>query len=128
MSGLAREEHAEQVEYLRLVFAAPTRAVALAGQLVELPELRRNLALLHIAEHHPMVVEAAIGALRGAGCMACGHDEHDPGDCLIAMVSAEGFDGSYCCCGSPGPAPVVLQGQELVDALEDMARARERGE
>lgn len=97
----------EQAGYLRRVFTAPGRARDLADQLVELPEMYRNLALLRIAEQEPAVVYAAIGAVRGLGCLACEHDRHDPGDCLVAMVSAEGHDGTYCLCGAPGPGPVV---------------------
>lgn len=38
-------------------------------------------------------------------CGDCGHDAHDPGDCLVASTSVDG--DTYCLCPDPPPEPVV---------------------
>lgn len=96
--GLLGRSRVEQVEYLRRVFAAQPAAVERAGRVVDLPELYRNLVILEVAELAPAQLARALETVAQVGCLACEHERHRPGDCLVALVGADG--GSYCTCGS----------------------------
>lgn len=89
--------HAEQVAYLRRVFAAQPVIRDRVDEVLDLPELYRNLVLLEVAQLAPRELARAVEAVEGLGCLACSHGRHMPGDCLIAMVTDAGH--SYCLCG-----------------------------
>lgn len=97
---------------------------------------RRAVGTVHVVyPYAPRVVGVALDSgervhvhLAPQACTDCGHDAHTPGDCLAAMVSAAGYEGSLCCCGAPGPAPVLPDGDELAAALDAAQRAQERAQ
>ncbi len=97
MTALIGPAHAEQVAYLRRVFAAQPVVRDRVEEVLELPELYRNLVLLEVAQLAPRELARAVEAVAEIGCLACSHGRHEPGDCLIAMI-ADGAS-TYCLCG-----------------------------
>lgn len=97
MTALVGPAHAQAAAYLRRVFDYQPAVRGRVDEVLELPELQRNLVLLEVAALAPAVLARAVDEVARIGCLACEHAPHEPGDCLIAMV-VDG-EGTYCLCG-----------------------------
>lgn len=98
VSALLAATPREQSEYLRRVFLASPANRDRVDQLLELPELYRNLVILELACLAPGLLVRALDTVAALGCLACPHERHAPGDCLVALAE----DGpGYCTCGVP---------------------------
>lgn len=120
MSALVSPAHREQAAYLRRVFDAPPAHRDRVEQVLELPELYRNLVLLEMASLAPGLVERALRTVEDLGCLACSHGRHLPRECLVAGVSADGRDATYCLCPDP-PAVFTEQEEFAQQQLADRA-------
>lgn len=120
MSALVGSAHREQAAYLRRVFDTPPAHRDRVEQVLELPELYRNLVLLEVASLAPGLVERALRTVEDLGCLACSHGRHLPRECLVGGVSADGAEATYCLCPDP-PAVFTEQDQLAQQRLADRA-------
>ncbi len=90
--------HAEAAAYLRIVFDATPVVRERVEEVLELPELYRNLVWMEVAQLAPAVLARALVEVEKLGCLVCEHDRHQGGECLAATTTAEG-DDSWCVCG-----------------------------